>query len=206
MTQTTKPQPGADLILSLPAPVLPPWNFAHIFGNHHPLEIDAGSGKGRFLLARAKKYPNTNFLGIERQNNRIKKVARKAARVHCHNVRLVKADISFILQNLIRDNSIRTLYIFYPDPWPKRRHHKRRLIQTAFLDLVCQKLQPGGKVHFATDHTDYAAVAKTCMENHDTLTPCDPFMPSPEEKTDFELIFEAHGLYANRFSVQKPFD
>lgn len=204
MTRSKHPQSCSHLILRLPAPVLPPWNPQTLFGNNNPLEIDAGSGKGRFLLARAKTHPNTNFIGIEWQNNRVQKVARKAARANCENIRLVKAEITFILENLINDNTIQTLYIFYPDPWPKRRHHKRRLIQPPFLDLACRKLQPGGKLHFATDNVDYAASAKKHLQQHATLKPCAPFIPEPDEKTDFELIFEAHGLYANRFSVQKP--
>ncbi len=198
------PQPYTNLILTLPAPVLPPWRTPRLFGNHNPLEIDAGSGKGRFLLARAQNNPAVNFIGIERQNNRVQKVARKAARANLQNVRLVKAEITFILENMIADGAIQTLYVFYPDPWPKRRHHNRRLMQPAFLDLACQKLQHGGKLHFATDNVDYAAVAKQHLEHHHTLRPCEPFQPTIAEKTDFELIFEAHGLYANRFSVQKP--
>lgn len=198
------PQPYTNLILTLPAPVLPPWRTPRLFGNHNPLEIDAGSGKGRFLLARAQNNPAVNFIGIERQNNRVQKVARKAARANLQNVRLVKAEITFILENLIPDDAIQTLYVFYPDPWPKRRHHNRRLMRPAFLDLACRKLQHGGKLHFATDNVDYAAVAKQHLEHHHTLQPCPPFQPTLTEKTDFELIFEAHGLYANRFSVQKP--
>jgi tRNA (guanine-N7-)-methyltransferase len=168
------------------------------------LEIDAGSGKGRFLLARAAKKPDTNFLGIERQTNRVQKVARKACRAGLENIRIVKAEISFILENLIPDNHIQTLYLFYPDPWPKRRHHHRRLIQPAFLDLLAHKLQAGGKLHFATDETGYAQHAATLFHNHATLVPCEPFLPAPDEKTDFELLFEQQGLHANRISVQKP--
>lgn len=204
MTQTPASQPYSDFILHLPAPVLPKWNIAQLFGNENPLEIDAGSGKGRFLLARATRHPHVNHLAIERQKNRIEKVARKAARAHCQNIRLIQAEITFILENMISDNAVQTLYVFYPDPWPKRRHHNRRLMQSAFLDLATRKLQPGGKLHFATDNLDYADVAKRHLENHHTLQPCAPFLPQPDEKTDFELIFEAHGLFANRFSVLKP--
>jgi len=193
-----------DLIVGLPAPVLPPWRTETLFGNTDPLEIDAGSGKGRFLLARAQAHPHINFLGIERQQNRVIKVARKADRAHLRNVRLVQSEISFLLENLIRDDAVQTLYIFYPDPWPKRRHHNRRLIQPAFLDLAARKLQPGGRLHFATDNIDYAAFAIRHFEQHPILKPCATFLPSPNEKTDFELLFEQQGFYANRYSVQKP--
>jgi tRNA (guanine-N7-)-methyltransferase len=192
-----------DLILQVPAPVLQYWHTHQLYGNSNPLVIDAGSGKGRFILARAAQYPQINFIGIERQQNRVLKVAKKAFRAGLFNVRLVQAEISFVLENLIPDDTIQTLFIFYPDPWPKRRHHARRLIQPAFLDLAAKKLQPGGVLHFATDDTDYAAFAIRHFKQHPTLQPCPPFIPSLEEKTDFELIFEKHGLYANRYSVQK---
>ena len=204
MTKATSPASYQDLILRLPAPVLPKWNIAELFENQNPLEIDAGSGKGRFLLARAAKHPDVNYVAIEWQNQRMLKVARKAARANCNNIRLVRADIVFILENLVPDNAVQTLYVFYPDPWPKRRHHRRRLMQPAFLDIATQKLQPGGKLHFATDNIDYATAARKHLENHHTLAMCEPFIPAPDEKTDFELLFEVQGLYANRFSVQKP--
>jgi tRNA (guanine-N7-)-methyltransferase len=193
-----------DLILPLPAPVLPHWHTEKIFGNHNPIEIDAGSGKGRFLLARAQDHPKTNFIGIEWQNKRVHKVAKKAFRADCQNIRLVRTEITFLLENLIADNTIQTLYVFYPDPWPKRRHHNRRLMQPAFLQLAASKLQPGGKLHFATDNVAYASATQKIMEEQDLLQPCAPFIPAPHEKTDFELLFEKQGLLANRLSLQKP--
>ncbi len=194
---------ASDIILSLPAPVIPTWRTSAIFDNHNPLEIDAGCGKGRFLLERAERHPNTNFIGIERQTNRIGKVARKAARRGLSNIRLVKADISFVLANCLADASVQTIYVFFPDPWPKRRHQDRRLIQPAFLDLVARKLIPSGKLHFATDATDYARTTAACFEASHDLIACPPFIPTTSEQTDFEIIFQAQGLTAHRLSLQK---
>lgn len=193
-----------DLILPLPAPVLPHWQTKKIFGNDAPLEIDAGSGKGRFLLAHAQTHPDTNFIGIEWQNKRVWKVAKKAFSAGCRNIRLVRTEITFLLENLVADNTVQTLYVFYPDPWPKRKHHHRRLMQPAFLELAARKLQPGGKLHFATDNVEYAQATRKVMEQQHFLQPCEPFIPVLQEKTDFELLFEEQGLFANRLSLQKP--
>jgi len=205
MSGSTFIQPDA-LLVRLPAPVLPRWRTETLFGNSNPLEIDAGSGKGRFITARAQAHPELNFLGIEWQQKRIERLVRRASRHHCINTRFVRADITFILTYLIHDGAVQTIYLFYPDPWPKRRHHQRRLVQPAFLDLVARKLQPGGKLHFATDNIAYAAAARASMEHHAILQPCPVFLPRPEEKTDFELLFEKQGLFAQRFSVWKPTD
>lgn len=200
MAELTSPN---DLIIKLPAPVIPPLTIPRYFGNSSPLEIDAGSGKGRFLLARASRYPRTNFLAIERQKRRVVKTARKAFRANLQNVRILQNEICFILENFVPNQIVNTLYIFYPDPWPKRKHHPRRLIQTDFLDLAASKMISGGIIHFATDHLDYFKAAVPVMQNHPAFKPTDPFIPTPDEKTDFELIFESQGLKANRFSIQR---
>ncbi len=171
-----------------------------IFGCQRPLEIDIGSGKGRFLLARAAAYPDVNFIGIERQQRRVEKVASKAARAGLANIRLLNTEIRFALELLLPDRAVRTFYIFYPDPWPKRRHHPRRLINADFVRLLHRKLQPHGHVHFATDHLDYFAAAAPLFEASPLFARCTTFMPTPGEQTDFELLFAAQGKLANRCS------
>jgi len=172
-----------------------------LFGRPGPLEVDVGSGKGRFLLARAGAFPNTNFLGIERQRRRIDKVAAKASRAGLSNIRLLHTEIRFALEMLLPDLAVKTFYIFYPDPWPKRRHHSRRLINPDFIRLLHRKLAPGGTVHFATDHRDYFEAASPLLLGSPQFTPCSPFIPSPDEQTDFERLFAAQGKHANRCSV-----
>ncbi len=171
-----------------------------IFGCSQPLEVDIGSGKGRFLLARAAAHPEVNYIGIERQRRRVEKVATKAGRAGLHNIRLLHTEIRLALETLLPDHAVGTFYIFYPDPWPKRRHHPRRLINADFVDLLHRKLQPSGRVHFATDDLDYFAAATTLFRASPLFTPCEPFIPSPPEQTDFELLFAAQGKHANRCS------
>jgi len=111
-------------------------------------------------------------------------------------------DIHEALETQIPEASVQTFYIFYPDPWPKRRHHCRRLINAEFLVLLHRKLRPDGHVHFATDDLDYFAAATPVFLASPLFTPIAPFIPQPDEQTDFELLFAAVGKHANRCSVQ----
>lgn len=181
-----------------------PLDIASLFGNHHPIEVDVGSGKGRFLLARAAAHPGVNFIGIERQHRRVAKVASKTARANLTNIRLLHAEIRFALEMRLTDAAVQAFYIFFPDPWPKRRHHPRRLINGDFLKLLHRKLAPGGDIHFATDHHDYFETVSELFAETSLFTPCEPFMPIPSEQTDFELLFAAKGKSANRCSFRKP--
>ncbi len=167
------------------------------------LEIDAGCGKGRFLLARAKAHPQTDFIGIERQRRRVDSILRKAARAKSQNIHLLHTDIRFALEMMIPDQRVQTLYLFFPDPWPKRRHHLRRLVTPDFLKSVHQKLIPGGCIHFATDHEEYAETVCRIFSASPGFSSCLPFTPAPEEQTDFELMFASQGYSAHRYSLTK---
>jgi tRNA (guanine-N7-)-methyltransferase len=182
------------------APKPAPLDPDTIFGCSQPLEVDIGSGKGRFLLARAAAHPEVNFLGIERQRRRVEKVASKAVRAGLDNIRLLDTEIRFALETLLPDHTVVTFYIFYPDPWPKRRHHPRRLVSADFVELLHRKLQPSGRVHFATDDQDYFATAAPLFHASPLFTPCELFIPCPPEQTAFELLFAAQGKHANRCS------
>jgi len=192
--------PSIEIPVSAP-PV--PLDLARIFGDV-PIEVDVGSGKGRFLLARAAAHPGVGFLGIERQRRRIDKVAAKAARAGRSNIRLLHTEIRFAIETMLPDNTVRTFYVFFPDPWPKRKHNPRRLVNADFLKLIHRKLQPGGCIHFATDHDDYFSAVEPLFAHSPQFTLCPPFVPGPEEQTDFELLFAAAGKTANRLSLQKP--
>jgi tRNA (guanine-N7-)-methyltransferase len=185
---------------SIPVPL----DFAALFGPVRNIEVDVGCGKGRFLLARAAAHPDTGFIGIERQRRRVDKLAAHTTRDGLSNLRILHTEIHQAISLLLPNESIRTFYIFFPDPWPKRRHHPRRLISAGFLALLYRKLHPGGCLHFATDDDAYAAAAAEAFQSAKLFIPCPPFMPIPEERTDFELIFAAAGKTPHRHSLQKP--
>jgi len=167
-----------------------------------PIEVDVGCGKGRFLLARAAAHPEVNFLGIERRLVRLRKVDRKALRRGLTNIRLLRADAAYVVKYLIPPAAITTYYIFFPDPWPKKRHHRHRIMDPDFVAALYRTLRPGGQVHFATDHLPYFEQVREILQHQRGFEPIPPFQPTQEEKTDFELLFEGR-VTIGRFSVRK---
>jgi tRNA (guanine-N7-)-methyltransferase len=141
----------------LDADALPrPLDFAEMFGNTRPVEIEIGTGKGTFLLARAKARPEVNFLGIEYAKAYAIYTADRFRRAKLENVRMLRTEAAALFKTAIPPRSLQRLHIYYPDPWPKRRHNRRRLIQPPFVDLVREALTPGGQLIVITDHFDYA--------------------------------------------------
>lgn len=130
-------------------------NFAEVFGNDRPVEIEIGTGKGTFLLARTAARPELNFLGIEWARAYASYAADRFRRTGLENVRMLGIDAAPFFKNRIADNSIWRLHVYFPDPWPKKRHHRRRLIQPSFLNQVHRVLKPGGQFIIVTDHLDY---------------------------------------------------
>jgi tRNA (guanine-N7-)-methyltransferase len=132
-----------------------PVDGMHLFGNNNPLELEIGSGKGTFLTDQAKTRPYTNFVGLEKARRYWRYASDRLRRHGCLNTRMVLADAAPFVTELLTDNSLTTVHIYFPDPWPKKRHHKRRLIQRPFLEQVERVLVPGGVLQVVTDHKDY---------------------------------------------------
>ena len=165
-----------------------------LFDPSRPLEVDVGCGKGRFLLARAAAHPEVQFLGIDRLLERIRKVDRKVQRAGLDNVKLLRLEAFYSVGFLLPLHRVRTFYIFFPDPWPKRRHHKRRLFGPAFLDALWSRLEAGGTVQVATDHLDYFAEIRKRLRADPRFREVPPLVRNAAEQTDFELIFRGQGL------------
>jgi len=172
------------------------------FPRRQPLEIDLGCGKGRFLLARAQAHPAVNFLGIDRMLRRIRKVDRKIVRRGLPNVRLLRVEAYYATLYLIPAAAVRCYYIFFPDPWPKSRHHKHRLFNPPFLDALDRTLVPGGQVHVATDHQPYFEEIAHILTSDERFTTTIPVSLPEEQRTDFELIFRGK-TEIHRCAVEK---
>jgi tRNA (guanine-N7-)-methyltransferase len=135
--------------------LLSPVDGRILFENDNPLELEIGSGKGAFLDDQAKARPQVNFLGLEKAR-RYWSYASDCLRRHgCLNTRMVLADAAQFVSERLRDACLTTIHIYFPDPWPKKRHHKRRLIQGPFLEQVERVLVPEGHLQVVTDHQDY---------------------------------------------------
>ncbi|MFQ5995315.1 MAG: tRNA (guanosine(46)-N7)-methyltransferase TrmB [Acidiferrobacterales bacterium] len=131
-------------------------NFVELFGRKAPVFVEIGFGDGNGLCALARTHPQNNYLGIEVYRPGVGSLLLKLEAAAINNVRVIREDAAHVFAARIPDASLQAIYLFFPDPWPKKRHHKRRLVQTHFVELVATKLKPGGCFHVATDWQDYA--------------------------------------------------
>jgi len=154
---------------------------------HLPLELEIGSGKGTFLVQQATKTPDVNYIGIEWAKAFWRYAADRARRHGLANVRLLRAEAGAFIRNYVRDNALRQIHIYFPDPWPKARHHKRRLIQEPFLREAYRVLQPGGIIRIATDHADYFQWMQEHVARTSDIYKVLPF-ESPESAGEGELV------------------
>lgn len=182
--QLPRPDPSPDA----------PFDWGGWIGHDHPAEVDVGCGLGRFLLARATQFPDTRFIGIEREFARIAKIDLAARRRGFRNLRLLCADALQAVTHLLPPESVSALYVLFPDPWPKRRHWKRRLFSPAFVEGVFRVLRPAGALHVASDRQDYFEAIRRTLEADPRFVRTTTFTRGPEEQTDFERIFRRQGL------------
>lgn len=174
-----------------------------MFPVHQPVEIDIGCGKGGFLLARAQAHPEINLIGIERMLKRIRKVDGKLLRSGFQNVRLLREECLHAVSTLLPASSVQTAYVFFSDPWPKRRHQRRRLVTPAFVDALSTALTSGGHAHIMTDHLEYFEIIRGIFSSHPCFAPVAfPEFPR-EERTDFEKVFEADNKPIGRCSFTR---
>jgi tRNA (guanine-N7-)-methyltransferase len=130
-------------------------DFAQIFGRSGPVGIEIGSGKGTFLVHEAQAQPEVDFLGIEWARKYYRHAVDRIGRWGLTNVRLLRTDAATFLREFVPDESVDCFHIYFPDPWPKKRHHKRRLLQASNVETLLRCLKPGGEIRIATDHQDY---------------------------------------------------
>lgn len=202
-------QPQIDSVRVVPQDWLNPLPLAELFAKPQPIEVDLGCGKGRFLLERARTHPGVNFLGIDRMLRRIRKIDNKARRLGRTNIRLLRVEGYYSVAFLMPPDAIQTYYILFPDPWPKKRHHKRRLLQLPFAELLASRLAPGGYFHVATDWQEYAEhILATLGVVRDLENPHPGFAARPADRP--ETKFEnrgrrlGHGSWDTIFRKRTP--
>lgn len=158
------------------------------------VELEIGCGNGRFLAAQAKKNPDVMYIGIERMLGRVRKLNRKAERLPTRNLYALRLEAFYTFYYLMPEHRLRTVYVFFPDPWPKRRHHGNRLFSPLFLDALWMRLEIGGVIQIATDHQDYYQEIKKTFEASPRFKEVPAMTRSEEEHTDFEQLFLKQGL------------
>jgi tRNA (guanine-N7-)-methyltransferase len=145
-------------------------DLARVFGRPAPYILEIGFGTGQSLLAAAKTYPDQNFIGVETHRPGIGALMLGMQLNESTNIRVFYQDVIDVLEQCVPDESLDGVNIFFPDPWQKRRHHPRRLIQSKFIDLLVRKLRSGGEIHLATDWEDYAKQMLNVMSAETRLT------------------------------------
>jgi len=133
-------------------------DWQSVFGNDLPVELELGSGKGRFIIRSALQFPEKNFFGVERAAKFFHIMKQRICDSAALNIRILKADADDFIRNYVAPGSVAACHIYFPDPWPKTRHRKRRLINPGFLQAVKEALAVNGTVFFATDYADYFKV------------------------------------------------
>ncbi|MEI6644539.1 MAG: tRNA (guanosine(46)-N7)-methyltransferase TrmB [bacterium] len=159
-----------------------------------PLEIEIGCGNGRFLATQAAKHPETHYIGIERMLGRVRKLNRKAERLPARNLHALRLEAFYTFYYLLPEHRLQTVYVFFPDPWPKRRHHCHRLFSPLFLDVLWMRLEEDGIIQIATDHQEYGAEIRKAFAVSSRFKEVPAITRTEEDQTDFELLFLKQGL------------
>ena len=178
---------------------------AEICRGDRPLEVDLGCGDGSFLMDMAREFPERDFLGVERLLGRVRKVCKKITRRHLENARVLRLESRYVTEWLLPAASVSRLHLLCPDPWPKLRHNRRRLMQVDFLEAVRRVLLPGGEFLFMTDHEEYFQWAEEKVAEFakfELLEWSEDSFFYP--KTDFQRQWESEGKSMWRLRCRRP--
>lgn len=168
-----------------------------------PLEVELGAGDGSFLVQYAALHPERNFLGVERLLGRLKKIDRKGRRASLANLRVMRIEAAYFVEYLLPAASVSALHVYFPDPWPKRRHKKHRLINGAFAESARKALAAGGVVYLRTDHEDYFAQMNEVFRANAAFAPAETPADLAAVLTDFEREFNLQGIVTLRTAFRK---
>lgn len=175
-------------------------NPAEVFGNDHPVVVEVGFGNGNLLAMQARCHADINFIGIEVYRPGIGHLLQLLDAQGSRNVRIFNRDAMEVLANRIPAHSLYALWLYFPDPWPKKKHHKRRIVKQEFLDLVAGLLLPGGVLHMVTDWSDYAGHMKKNILAHRQYEALDarqagyPFI-RPETRFERRGLHKGHTIH-----------
>lgn len=186
-----------DIILHLPREP-EPIELGEVFGNLNPVELEIGTGKGGFLLEQARAHADRNYLGIEWANKYFKIAADRMARWGLENVRMLRCDAGIFVTRNLKEASISALHVYHPDPWPKRRHHRRRLFNESFVDAAVRALADGATLAAQTDHQEYFEQIEALLNNHTDLEQTLGLQHNGQEQgaavpTNFQIKYRREG-------------
>ncbi|MEP0847512.1 MAG: tRNA (guanosine(46)-N7)-methyltransferase TrmB [Phycisphaerae bacterium] len=184
------------------------FSWLRLFGNGRAVELEIGTGKAGFLLRRAREHPEINFLGIEWANEFYRFAADRMRRWGVRNVRILRTDAGRFVREICPRASLAALHVYHPDPWPKRRHQRRRLFQPPFVDAAVECLLPGARWAVQTDHAEYFEVIRGLLLAHPRLEEIafdDPAFGIEDERveTNFAIKYLKEGRPMYRIAVRR---
>ena len=180
-----------------------PIAWSHYFGSS-PLHLEVGFGDGRYTVRRALEEPEAGFVGLEISSASIQRAIRKVKKAELENVRLLKIGANFAVRHLFAPDSLTSITVNFPDPWPKERHVKNRLLQRSFFELAASRLVEGGAIKLATDHPEYLAFAQAEARASDLYTLSEPEPPQAVFETKYAMKWKGQGkpLYYQVFTYE----
>jgi tRNA (guanine-N7-)-methyltransferase len=186
-----------NLIYPLPT-ILERLDLTKLFLKSQPLEVELGCGDASFIVEYSARHPGRNFIGVERLLGRLRKLDRKGRRAGLTNLRGVRIECAYFLEYLLPPQSASALHVYFPDPWPKKKHRKNRLVNERFPDLARAALTRGGVVYLRTDDEDYFAQMKSVFAANSMFQPLETPAELAGLLTDFERQFNARKIQTLR--------
>ncbi len=207
--KTIGPQTDLSLLLRTPEELPKPWNSEELYGRVAPLELEIGSGKGLFIRSAADGFPDHDFLGVEIGQKYARFCAARLLGRERRNAVMVCGDAAQILREHIPQDYLEAVHVYFPDPWWKRAHRKRRILREEVLQLIESRLRPGGALHFWTDVEEYFnSTLKLLAATTSLLGPFDVTQKEAEHEFDYRTHFERrtrlHGEAVYRTEYRKP--
>ena len=195
---------ACNLIFTLRS-IVEPLDLAELFPKKQPLEVELGCGDASFLIEYARRHPERNFIGVERLLGRMRKLDRKGRRASLVNLRGVRIESSYFLQYLLPAHTAPALHVYFPDPWPKKKQQKIRLVNGSFPALARRALTPGGVVYLRTDDADYFQRMTEVFGADRNFQQIETPAELVELPTDFERDFNSRGIQTLRAAYSMEF-
>lgn len=181
-----------------------PLDYTALFGLAAPVELEIGAGRGDFVVHYAAAHPQINLIAVERKLVVLRKIVTKVQRAKLQNVQILNVEIRHFLAEYIPPSSLSAVHVYFPDPWPKKRHaHRRLMVHLDNIELIASRIAAGGFLHFRTDVPDYYAIALKLLQAHKSLKQIAPPAELLAIRTGYEVRFHSHGVPTNAASFRK---
>lgn len=182
-----------------------PSDWKAVFGREAPLIVEVGCGGGRFIIGQAEATPNADFIAVEPAGKYFGKLKARVAKRRLSNLRVFRTDAVDLIASCFPDHCVDTYHVYFPDPWPKDRHHKRRIFSDYFCAQLRRTLKPDGVLMFATDHAEYLSVLMPSLRAAlDVTMHPEPWEDAPEGRTNFEIKYIKQGRPIWRLEARVP--